>query len=100
MSDSLQNKVALKVTVKIVDEFEAVEVHQHQGKGASGARRALPLIAQSFHEKSMCFDAGEAIGDGLLLGLLEGIGVVQGPGDEVGESADEQNFFLGKLDVG
>ena len=57
MSDSLQNKVALEVTVKIVDEFEAVEVHQHQCKGASGARGAFPLVAQRFHEKTVRFDA-------------------------------------------
>src|SRR6202166_2987628 len=100
MSDSLQNKVALKVTVKIVDEFEAVEVHQHQCKGASGAGGALPLVAQRFHEKAVRLNAGEAIGDGLLLRLLKGISIVQRPGDEVGEGADEQNFFVGKFDVG
>src|ERR1700720_1089227 len=87
------------MTVKIVHEFEAVEVHQHQGEGASSTGGAFPLVAQSFHEKPVRFDAGEAVGDGLFLCLLKGIGVVQSAGDKVGKRANEQNFFLGKFEV-
>src|ERR1700682_482701 len=88
------------MAVKIVDEFEAVQVHQDKGKGAGGAGGALPLGVESFHEKTVRFDASEAVSDGLFAGLLEGFGIVQSAGDEVGEGADEQYFFLGKFDVG
>ena len=100
MPYALQNKISLEMAVKIVDEFEAIQVHQDEGKGASGAGRALPFGVESFHEKTVCFEAGQAVGDGLLPGLLEGSGIVQSAGDEVSEGADQQNFFLGKFDVG
>src|SRR5690348_12548701 len=45
----------------------------------------------------MRLDAGEAVGDGLLLSLLERERVVQRACDEVGECAKEQDFFLGKI---
>ena len=38
MADALQHHVAFEVPVKIVHEFEAVEVHQHQRKRTIGAR--------------------------------------------------------------
>jgi hypothetical protein len=37
----------------------------------------------------MRLDAGKTVGNGLLLGFLEGIGVVESAGDEVGESAQK-----------
>ena len=52
----------------------------------------------------MGLDAGEAIGDGLLLSLLEGEGVVQGAGDQVRQGPQQALFFgevarLGGFDV-
>src|ERR1700683_3385635 len=98
MPDTLQNKIAFEVAVKIVDEFEAVQVHQDQSKGATRASRPLPLRRKCFHEEAMRFDAGEAVGDGLLLSLLERQSIVKGAGDEVGKCAKKQNLFLGKFD--
>src|SRR6267154_2202212 len=43
LSHALQNKIAFKVPVEIVYKFEAVEVHEHQRKGAAGSGRTLPF---------------------------------------------------------
>src|ERR1700686_3034877 len=88
------------MAVKIVDEFEEIQVHENKGKGARGGGGALPFSVESFHEETVRFDTSQAVGDGLFAGLLEGFGIVQSAGDEVSEGADEQNFFLGKFDVG
>src|SRR5882762_4845298 len=42
-------------------------------------------------------DAGEAVGDGLLLCFLEGKSVVQRAGDKVGQRAQKENFLLGEV---
>ena len=81
VADALQDDVAFQVAVEIVDEFEAVEVHQDQREGAIGARGALPFGGERFHEEAVRFDAGEAVGDGLFLSFLERDGVVQRAGE-------------------
>src|SRR6266852_1945302 len=43
LSHALQNEIAFKVPVEIVYKFEAVEVHEHQRKGAASAGRTLPF---------------------------------------------------------
>ena len=43
LPDALQNKVAFEVPVKIVNEFEAVEVHEHQRKRAASASGPFPF---------------------------------------------------------
>src|SRR5207302_1708274 len=59
LPDALQNEVAFEVPVKVVHEFEAVEVHEHQRKGAAGSSGPLPFRGQCFHEKSMRLHAGK-----------------------------------------
>ena len=98
VADTLENEIAFQVAVKIVDELEAVEVHQDQSKGAAGSRGAFPLGGKSFHEKAVRFDASEAVRDGLLLRLLERKSIVQGAGDEVGKRAKQENFLFGEFD--
>src|SRR5208282_4693503 len=89
---------AFEVAVKIVDELEAVKVHQNEGEGAARACRTLPFSRKRFHEKAVGLDAGQAIGDGLLLSFLEGKRVVQSAGDQVGQRTKKQNLFLGEFD--
>src|SRR5256884_1819616 len=96
LPDALENEVALEVPVEIVHEFEAVEVHEHQGKRAPGSSGPLPFGGQCFHKKTMRLHTGEAVGDRLLLRLLERKRVVQRTGDEVGQRAQQENFFLGE----
>ena len=71
VADALQHDVAFEVAVEIVHEFEAVEVHEDEREGAVGARGALPFRRERFHQEAVRLDAGEAVGDGLLLSLLE-----------------------------
>ncbi len=97
LSHALQNEVAFKVPVEIVHKFEAVEVHEYECKGAASPGRTLPFRGQRFHEKPMCLDTGEPIGDGLLLCFLEGKRVVQRAGDQVGQRAQKENFLLGEV---
>src|SRR5262245_56505106 len=66
LPDALENEVAFEVTVEIVDEFEAVQVHEHESKRPARARGTFPFRGKGFHEEAMRFDAGESIGDGLL----------------------------------
>src|SRR5258708_38972459 len=63
LPDALEHEVAFEVPVEIVHKLEAVEVHEHERKGASGASGAFPFRGQGFHEKAMSLDAGEAVGD-------------------------------------
>ncbi len=99
MANPLKNEIAFEVAVKIVDEFEAVEVHQNKSEGAAGARGAFPFGRKSFHEEAMRLDAGEAVGDGLLLSLLEREGVMQSAGNQVRKRPKQENFFFGEFDV-
>ena len=94
MSDALKNQVAFQVAVEIVDEFEAVEVHEDQGKGTARTRRALPFGGKRLHEEPVRLHAGETVGDGLFLRLLERRRVVQRAGDQVCEGAQEQILLL------
>ena len=45
----------------------------------------------------MGFDIGEAVGDGLLLRLLEGEGVVKSAGNQIGEGVEKERIFLGNF---
>ena len=99
VADALQDEVAFEVAVEIVDEFEAVEVHQHQSKSAAGARRALPFGGKRFHEEAVGLDAGEAVGDGLFLGFLEAESALcSAPAIRSASVPQQQNFFFGEVD--
>src|SRR5271154_3516862 len=67
VANALQYKIAFEMSVEIVDELEAIEVHQDEREGTGGARRALPLGGKRFHKEAMGLDAGQTIGDGLFL---------------------------------
>jgi len=99
LPDALENQVAFEVAVEIVDEFEAIQVHEDEREGTPGTGRALPFGRESFHKETVGFDAGEAVGDGLLLGFLESKGVVQRAGDQVGKGAEEEPFLFGEFDA-
>src|SRR5437667_2972207 len=98
VADALEDEVAFEVAVEIVDEFEAVEIHEDKREGAAGAGGALPLGGEPFHEEAMRFDAGEAVGDGLLLSLLEGQSIMQSAGDQVRERAEKEHFFIAEVE--
>src|SRR5258708_20761267 len=61
LADALENDVAFKVAVEIVDEFEAVEVHEYERERAAGAGTAFPFRRERFHKKAVSLDAGEAV---------------------------------------
>ena len=97
MSDALQDEIAFQVSVKVVYEFEPVQIHQHQCKGAARACRAFPFGRERLHEEAVGLDSGQAVRDGLFLRFLERQGVMQGSGDQVRQSPQEQHFFVGKV---
>ena len=97
VADALQDDVALEVAVEIVDEFEPVEVHQDERERPVGARRALPFGRERLHQEAVRLDAGQPVGDGLLLSLLERERVVQRAGKKVGERAQQQDVLLGEF---
>jgi hypothetical protein len=98
VAHTLKNEVAFEVAIKIVDELEAVKIHEDKREGAAGASGALPFSGKSFHEEAMSLDAGKTVSDGLLLGFLEGIGVMQGARDQIGKSAEKQNLLFGEFE--
>src|SRR5271169_4351928 len=55
VADALENEVPFEVSVKIIDELEAIEVHQYEGEGAARTRGAFPFGGKGFHEKAMVF---------------------------------------------
>src|SRR5256885_15936436 len=71
LPDALQDEVAFEVPVEIVYEFEPVEVHKHQRKGAAGSSGPLPFRGQRFHKETMRLHTGESVGNRLFLRLLE-----------------------------
>ena len=75
--DAVQYQVAFDVAVEIVDELKAVQIDQHQREGPARPRRALPLSGKRFHQKAVSLDAGEAVGNRLLLRFLESEGAMQ-----------------------
>ena len=97
VANALQHHVAFQVPIKIVHEFEAVQVHQHQRKRAVGASGALPFGGKRFHQEAMRLDAGQPIGNGLLLRLLESQRIVKRSGEKVRQRAQQQHFLLGKI---
>ena len=82
VADALQHHVAFQVAVEIVHELEAVQVHEHERKRPVRARGTLPFRRERLHEEAVRLDAREAVGDGLLLRLLEREGVVQRAGKQ------------------
>src|SRR5579872_2396511 len=74
---TLQNDIAVKVAIEIVDELEAIQVHQDHRKRPAGARGAFPFARKRFHEEAMRLHSRQAISDGLFLRLLEGESIVE-----------------------
>ena len=66
---ALQQEVAVQVSVKVVHEFETVQIHQHQGERSPGlgTRAAFPFPGERFHEEAMRLEASEAVRNGLFL---------------------------------
>ena len=85
------------MAVEIVHEFEAVQVHQHEGKGPAGARGPFPFHRERLHEEAVRFHSGQAVGDGLLLRPLEGERVVERAGHLVGQRLEERDFVVGEI---
>src|SRR5258708_32716591 len=52
LADALENEVTFKVAVEIVDEFEAVEVHEYERERAAGAGRGFPFGREGVHKKT------------------------------------------------
>src|SRR5262249_15479204 len=97
VAHALQHQVAFQVPVEIVDEFEAIEVHQDQSEGAPRASGALPLGGERFHKETVRLDTRKAVGNGLLLCFLKSQRVVQGASDQVRQSAEQQDLFFGEV---
>src|ERR1700686_2630054 len=91
-----QHQIALKVAHGVVDLFKFVEIDEHDGERAAGTRSSFPLRRQSFPEKAAGFDSSQAVGDGLLLQLLEHENIVQRSRQQVGQRIEDQNILRGK----
>src|SRR6202166_4760717 len=91
-----QHQIALKVAHGVVDLFKFVEIDEHDGERAAGTRSSFPLRRQSFPEKAAGFDSSQAVGDGLLLQLLEHESIVQRSRQQVGQRIEDQNILRGK----
>ena len=97
MPHALQHHVAFQVAVKVVDEFEPVEVHQHQRKRTVRARGAFPFRGQRFHQETVGLHAGQTIGNGLFLRLLESQRIVQRAGEQIRQGAEQTYFVFGEF---
>ena len=84
-SDPRQHQIAFEVTHGVIDLFKLVEIDEHHGKRASGARRTFPLCRQRLPKKSPRLNSRETIRDGLLLQFLKHKGVMQRSGQQIGE---------------
>ena len=91
-----QHQVAFQMAEGVVDFLELVEIDQHDRERASGAGSALPLRRECFPEEAPRLDAGQAVGDGLLLQFLEDERVVQRGGQQVGQRAHDQHILRGE----
>ena len=77
----------------VVYLFKFVEVNEDNGEWTAGARGTFPLGRERFPEETTRLDAGKAVGDRLLLQLLEDERIVQRGGKQVGQSIHDQNVF-------
>ncbi len=87
MANALQHHVAFQVSVKIVHELKAVQIHQHQRKRPPCASGPFPLRGQRFHEEAMGLHASQTVGDRLFLSFLETQRIVQRAGNQIGQRA-------------
>ena len=97
MADALQDHVALEMAVEIIDELEAIEIHQDERERPVGARRALPFGGERLHQETVRLYARQPVGNRLFLRFLEREGVVQRAGKKIGECAQQQNVLIGKF---
>src|SRR5690242_11790731 len=58
-----EDKIAFKVSQRVVHIFKFVEVDQNDRERTAGAGRALPFPSERLPEESASLDAGKAIGD-------------------------------------
>src|SRR5215469_4994331 len=70
-ANARQHEVTLKMSFLIIHSFELIEIDHHDGERTAGARSALPFRLQSFEKIAARFETGEAVGDRLVLHLLE-----------------------------
>jgi hypothetical protein len=69
LGDDLEDAVAERVAVLVVDLLEAVEVDEHQRQLAPVARGALDLGVERRLERASVGEAGERVGGGLRVEL-------------------------------
>ena len=69
------------------------EIDQHHREWAAGAGCALPFGTERLPEETPGLDAGEAIGDRLLLQFLEHERVVQRGREKIGKRIQDQNIL-------
>src|SRR6266853_2240327 len=74
---TLQHNIAVQVAIEIVDELEPVQIHQDHGERPARASRAFPFARKRFHKETVRLHSSQAVGYGLFLRLLEGIGIVE-----------------------
>ena len=92
-ADPSQHEIALEVAHGVVDLLKFIEVNEHHGKRPPRARSAFPLRRKSFPEEAARLDTGQAVGNGLLLQLLEDESIVQRRGQQVGQRIQDQNVL-------
>src|SRR5205085_10274920 len=57
LADTLKNQVAFQVAVEVIDELEAVQIHEYECEGAPRACRTFPFRRERFHEEAVRLDA-------------------------------------------
>ena len=94
-SDTCKNEVAFEVSERVVDLFELIQVHQHNGEWPPRPRSAFPFAGERLPEIAARFYSGKTVGDGLLLQLLEDERIVESSSKQVGERVEDE-FVVGR----
>ncbi len=87
--DLRQQDVARRVTERVVDHLEPVEVDEEKGEVGSRARRLGEAVFQAVHEQGAACQAGERIVEGAVHGL-EGVRVRHGEAHVFGEREERR----------
>ena len=91
-----QHQVAFEVSQVIVDRLELVQINHHHRKCTAGARGPAPFRFNGFKEVAARFEAGQAVGDRLILHLLKRHRVVERGREHIGQGAEREDLFLGE----
>ena len=97
VSDFCQQLAAHQMAVGVIDVLEMIEIDEDHAEFVFEAGRAIDFRLQRLVQVPRIVEAGAVIGDGQLLDLLDGAGVVDGDGGIIAERLQKEHFGVAEI---